>query len=136
LEPAVQSSPTAAVVLVRAGLIEADELRRSDDPLLREYCLLPVRGIYRIESRQDDEFYPLPYNDPGKLSPDLRQRLWRADEVLLLDRTSNPEDREHLLTDLQAALGNEVRLTLEEEPAEFGGVYLLRIVIQPKASWR
>jgi hypothetical protein len=56
-------------VFVRSGLIEAAGLRSSDEPRLRDYCLLPVRGIYRLQ-RAEDLQVPLPIHHSGRLSPD------------------------------------------------------------------
>jgi hypothetical protein len=38
-------------VIVRSGLIEADRLHGESSPQLRQYCLLPVSSIYRLENR-------------------------------------------------------------------------------------
>ena len=61
-------------VFVRSGLIEAAALRSSDAPQLREYCLLPVRGIYRLQ-RPDDLLIPLSIHHSGRLSSRQRRRL-------------------------------------------------------------
>jgi mannosyltransferase len=61
-------------VFIRSGLIEAAELRSSDAPQLRAYCLLPVRGIYRLQ-RADELLIPLSIHHSGRLSPRQRQRL-------------------------------------------------------------
>jgi hypothetical protein len=74
-------------VLVRSGLIEADELRSSDDPLLRDYCLLPVTSIYRLHARQSD-LVSLPYSDAGWLEPEVRQLVRERAGMWLVNRSS------------------------------------------------
>jgi len=64
-------------VFVRSGLIEADSLSTRPEPWLREYCLLPVTGIYRAT---DDprELTPLPTSQTGKLGEADRKRILAA----------------------------------------------------------
>jgi hypothetical protein len=47
-----KASDPKTPVFVRSGLIEADRLHDSSDRRLREYCLLPVLGVYRIRRNQ------------------------------------------------------------------------------------
>lgn len=109
-------------VLVRSGLIEADELPKNSDPLFREYCLCPVRGIYRLE--EADQVYPLTFNRPGQLVPAAGEVLKGKQNIWLLARS--PSKREELLRDLQQTIvGNEV--WEPAEPEMFGQVYLQRI---------
>lgn len=58
-------------VFVRSGLIEAERWYASPDPLRREYCLLPVLGLYRLDQPRDGLF-PLPVRPPAVLSADAR----------------------------------------------------------------
>jgi hypothetical protein len=113
-------------VLVRSGLIEADELPRNANPLFQEYCLCPVRGMYRIKHTEIFPAYPLTTTDPGRLSPELREKLKEASSIFLLVRTSQTSVREQLLRDLQQSIiGND---TWEPHPPEqFGNLYLQRI---------
>ena len=60
-------------VLVRSGLIEADRLRRPHHPRVRDYCLLPVRGLYRLEI-PPDRLEPLPTSG----SEQLTDQQWAA----------------------------------------------------------
>jgi hypothetical protein len=61
-------------ILVASGLIEADGLQQPHDPLLEEYCLLPVNSLYRLRAERAD-LIPLTYHDPGKLLPAAREKL-------------------------------------------------------------
>ncbi len=63
-----------APVFVRSGLIEAERWYASPEDLRREYCLLPVLGLYRLEQSQDDLF-PLPIRPPADLSDGARRRV-------------------------------------------------------------
>ncbi len=47
-------------VFIYSGLIEADELIVSDDPAIREYCLLPVTSMYRLDTTHQ-QLIPLPF---------------------------------------------------------------------------
>jgi hypothetical protein len=61
-------------VFVRSGLIEAERWYDSPDPLEREYCLLPVKGLYRL-AQSPDHLFPLPVRPPAFLSEDARRRV-------------------------------------------------------------
>ncbi len=63
-----------APVFVRSGLIEAEHWYASEDPLRREFCLLPVQGLYRVE-RPLDQLIPLPVRPAAVLSPEARGRV-------------------------------------------------------------
>ena len=63
-----------APVFVRSGLIEAERWYASPDALRREYCLLPVLGLYRLDQPRDGLF-PLPIRPPAVLSADARRRV-------------------------------------------------------------
>jgi hypothetical protein len=54
-------------VFLRSGLIEADQWYDAEDDLLRTYCLLPVRGIYKLAPRYQ-HIIPLPTTNSGSLS--------------------------------------------------------------------
>ena len=53
-------------MFIRSGLIEADGLRFDHKALLDEYCVLPVRGIYRLP--QTARVFPLSTSDPANLT--------------------------------------------------------------------
>jgi hypothetical protein len=61
-------------VFVRSGLIEAEHWYASEDPLRREFCLLPVRGLYRLE-RPLDQLFPLPVRPAAVLSAAACRRV-------------------------------------------------------------
>ena len=61
-------------VFVRSGLIEAERWYASPDPLRREYCLLPVLGLYRLD-RPQDGLFPLPVRPPAVLAAAARDRV-------------------------------------------------------------
>ena len=63
-----------APVFVRSGLIEAERWYASPEALRREYCLLPVLGLYRLDQPRDDLF-PLPIRPPAVLSAEARRRV-------------------------------------------------------------
>jgi len=109
-------------VLVRSGLIEADALAGNSEPLFREYCLCPVKGMYRL----DPQFVmPLPTSNPGKLPPQLSDRLRGEERLWLLVRTSQASVRDQLLRDLKHSL--QVAEFEAEKPQFFGNLYLQRI---------
>ena len=70
-------------MFVRSGLIEADELYNSSDRRLREYCLLPVLGVYRIQ-RRPETLTPLPTTTAGILNDEDRKRIANAGEAWFL----------------------------------------------------
>lgn len=74
-------------LLVRSGLIEADALRGPHDPLLEEYCLLPVASLYRVQADRG-ELLPLPYRDAGRLEPDVREAARRSGGAWIVIRGS------------------------------------------------
>jgi len=61
-------------VFVRSGLIEAEHWYASKDPLRREFCLLPVLGLYRVD-RPLDQLFPLPVRPAAVLSAEARRRV-------------------------------------------------------------
>ena len=61
-------------VFVRSGLIEAEHWYASEDPLRREFCLLPVLGLYRLD-RPLDQLFPLPVRPAAVLSAEARRRV-------------------------------------------------------------
>ena len=61
-----QPEKTQFPVLVYSGLIEANALREPHDPLLEDYCLLPVASLYPLDLEPAD-MIPLPVHEPGRL---------------------------------------------------------------------
>jgi hypothetical protein len=59
-------------VLLCAGLLEDAALTRDADPRLQEYCLFPVRGIYRLDATP---LVPLPTQRPIELAAATCQRV-------------------------------------------------------------
>ena len=76
---------TPALVFVRSGLIEADGLGIRDDPLLREYCLLPVRGIYDT-GIEGERLIPLPMKGSGR-GLKSRWRHWQRRSKTVIERS-------------------------------------------------
>lgn len=61
-------------VFVRSGLIEAERWYASPQPLHREYCLLPVLGLYRLDQPRN-VLFPLPVQPAAFLSAEARRQL-------------------------------------------------------------
>jgi len=113
-----------APVFVRSGLIEANGLRKSHDQRLREYCLLPVLGIYRYEGDLDT-LIPLPTTGTGKLDEAHRQCIVNAGEAWFL-LAGAPENVEPDLLRGWEKYG--VRPDVSK-PQRFGGVSVLKLVL-------
>ena len=111
-------------VLIGSGLIEADELRQRNDPLFREYCELPVRGIYRLS---DVETHPLTRARPGQLVPTTANKLKDSKVIWLLIR-GDVEASGEILVDLKKSLADDS--WQPDEPQAFGHVYWLRIELR------
>lgn len=67
-----QSRPEQPV-FVRSGLIEAERWYASEDLDQREYCLLPVLGLYRLE-QSTNALFPLPIRPAAILAPEAIRR--------------------------------------------------------------
>ncbi len=119
-------------VFVRSGLIEATGLRSSDDPQLREYCLLPVRGIYRLQ-QPDESLIPLPIHHSGRLTPDDCQRIQNAGGgwFLLAGLPSTVSSIESELLSNWNTPRNQPRVA---ERQAYGYVTVLRLAIDPKST--
>ena len=74
-------------VYVCAGLLEDAALVENDSAALRDYCLFPVRGIYRIEA---ERVAPLPTRRDVRVPADLLESAARQRGVWLIVR-SRPE---------------------------------------------
>jgi hypothetical protein len=118
----------ALPVMVRSGLIEADGLLRDHDEAFREYCLLPVLGLYRIDRPRAD-LAPLPTTRWRCLEDEIRERIWeRGGAWLLAHGGSSTADAviSRVLHDLATA---EVAVRcVERRP--FGYVTVARIRVE------
>ena len=112
-------------VFVRSGLIEADALRTHPESWLREYCLLPVTGIYRVAGDPRD-LTPLPTSQPERLGEADRRRILAAGGgwFLVLGR---PESVRRMSRDLIWGWGGSRPVIREEW---FGDVALLQFTIE------
>jgi hypothetical protein len=122
----------AVPVLVGSRLIEADRWHDAPEPRLREFCLLPVRGLYRLEPRFH-HVVPLPYAAPVQLAPDLVSRVAEQGGLWLLERGTGPtvdRVRQQLLQQLRAS-GLAVNVAVREE---YGRVTLLRLAVDADAG--
>lgn len=78
-----EHAEAASPVFVRSGLIEAERWYASEDPLRREFCLLPVLGLYRL-ARSENVLFPLPISPPAVLSSEGRRRVLAGREAWCL----------------------------------------------------
>ena len=122
INDAEQTDP--APVLLRADLIEANALAESEDPLLREYCLLPIRSIYMLESTA--AAIPLSSIAPGKISSaDLEQlRDTRSVWIVTRGRKENAEATFRLVLRTLATNGMRAR---KKNTQAFGRVWVMRV---------
>jgi len=76
-------------VLVHSGLIETDALRENPTAALREYGLLPVRALYKLDA-PDSVLTPLPMTDPQRLTGETRSAVLQAGGgVVILRQSAN-----------------------------------------------
>ncbi|HUG70024.1 MAG TPA: glycosyltransferase family 39 protein [Pirellulaceae bacterium] len=61
-------------VFVRSGLLEADRIATDDSKQLRDYCVLPVTSIYRIDGPAS-EILPLKTRNAGELTKEDVKRI-------------------------------------------------------------
>jgi hypothetical protein len=122
------------LIFVRSGLVEAEQLRRSDDEQLREYCLLPVRGIYRLPS-DDQALIPLPTFHSGKLSDASRERLLASGTAWFL-LAGSPEGVAAIERELLSRLASSgTRATIDQRKS-FGGVSALHLILASSDATR
>jgi hypothetical protein len=119
-------------VLVRSGLIEADALRTSEDERLKQYCLLPVTGIYRVV-RASEDLVPLPTSQAGQLRPEVRLQVAAAGGAwcLLVGTEHDVAGIERELLSGWDPPDLRPRIELREP---FGDVTLLRLRIRPRSD--
>ena len=100
-----QLPSTRLPILVRSGLIESDALRGKHDPLLEDYCLLPVTSLYRLQARRVD-LVPLPYSKAWLLESDAHKLVRERGGFWLVNRTSENASKgfeQRLIAALEAA---------------------------------
>lgn len=116
-------------VLVRSGFMEADELRRSQDPLLQSYCLAPVSSLYRLDS-PGRTLIPLPVTDAGRLTRQSREKLRhnRGAWVLIYGAAKS---RASIERDLRASLQQVALRTVRVRLATYGNILLLKLRFEP-----
>ena len=114
-------------VFVRSGLIESDALRAGGDPQLREYCLLPVGGPYRLgaESRQ---IIPLPYSHSGRLTGEQLSLIVDHGGAWLLIRGGR-ETADQILTDVLAGLRHVASEGHVVDRRAFDQVHVVRLSV-------
>jgi hypothetical protein len=92
-------------VLVRSGLLEADGLTAPHDEQFRQYCLLPVLSIYRVD-RSVQDLCPLPTRRLVGLEDRVRELIaTRGGAWLLVQGDLRTADAviQHVLRDLRTA---------------------------------
>jgi len=126
-----QLARTPGPVLVRSGLIEADELLTRHDDLFRAYCAFPARGMYRVDVA-NDLLVPLTTKNPGQLNDEERSLLVQHHGGWLLVRSTSATVRRELIEQLTKSVGPEFDLSAVE-PTMFGGVYLQRVDVTTRS---
>jgi hypothetical protein len=110
-------------VLLYAGLIETASYAKSPDPLYREYCVLPVNGIYRLDERR--LVFPIDSLKARRLAPETCQAVTNQRGGWLLLRVPDPDADAAIrrAAHLAASCGRRVRVIEEQS---FGGVTAAR----------
>jgi hypothetical protein len=117
----------AQPIFVRSGLIEAVALRSTDDPQLRDYCLLPVLGLYRLDC-DIANLVPLPIHRAGQLAAGQRRRIEEAGGAWFL-LAGLPDTIRSIQSELLANWsGDDVPAEVVDRRA-FGYVTVLRLKI-------
>jgi len=116
-------------VFVASGLIEADGLRQSDDPRLRDYCLLPLGSIYRLEDRMA-ELVPLPLTGPGRLTGSQWELLERRGGGWFVLRGTQ-EAAELAIAALQRGLKRRGRESVVRQRVDGGLVTAVELLALP-----
>jgi mannosyltransferase len=117
-------------VLVNAGLIEADALRGPHDDALRDYCVLPVTGIYRISDRR---LIPLPYSRPGQLSDDAARAIMDAGGAWLVIRAEGASAK-RIASDVFDSLRTAGSPARVDRTDSFGNVTVIRVLDAGRAN--
>lgn len=124
--------PARLPVLVRSGLIETDELRTSRDAALREYALLPVTSMYRLQP-EERLLIPLPMTRPGELHPGDVQALARSSGLWVIS-PGNEKTRDITVKQLRRTLVQHGVIARLEEQKSFGTVWVVRMRLKDAAS--
>lgn len=74
-------------ILVHSGLIETRELRQHPTSKLREYAILPVRALYKLDA-PDTALFPLPMTEPERLTEETRSAVLQAGGAVVILRLS------------------------------------------------
>jgi hypothetical protein len=114
-------------VFVRSGLIEAAELRSSDAPQLSGYCLLPVRGIYRLQ-RADDLLSPLSIYHSGRLTIEQREQIEKSGGGWFI-LAGLPSTITNVQTELLANWAESPHQPTVVEREAYGNVTVLRMTV-------
>ncbi len=121
-------------IFVRSGLIEADQFHNSSDHRLREYCLLPALGIYRIE-REAETLTPLPTSTTANLSDENRKAVADAGEAWFL-LSGTPRQVNRMKIPLRRRWEPyRVRATVAEHHS-FGNVAVVHLIVTPREPGR
>ena len=116
-------------VLIHAGLIEADELRTSDDARLRDYCLFPVLGLYPLQ-RTPADLIPLPWTAPWRLNAATLRRVQTVGGGWFLLRLSEKKAGKFQARLLDSLREQQLSAQVVETHS-FPGLRLLRIEVSP-----
>ncbi len=129
-----QQAAAGAPVFVRSGLIEAERWYATQDPLRREFCLLPVLGLYRLE-RPLDQLFPLPVRPAAFLSAEARRLVLSSGEAWLLVQGSEAS-LARFETSLRSVWRQAGVPTAAVERRGFGNVAVLhvRVILSPPLS--
>ena len=111
-------------ILLRSALIEADALPESDDPLLREYALLPIRSIYEVPS--EGLAIPLPTQRPGVIGSEDVQELQDVPGVWIVTRGSQ-SNAELTFKHVLHTLARADRRARSSNTQRFGSVWVMRV---------
>jgi hypothetical protein len=111
-------------LLVCAGLIEAEAYASSSDPVLQDFCLLPVLGIYRIDERRRF-IAPVTLSEHSP-TPEQCQSAMAHGGTWLLVRCL-PQDAPSLLEKIRRRLARCAGRARILETQAFGGVTAARV---------
>jgi len=114
-------------VFVRSGLIEADRLSDAPTPRLREYCLLPVHGIYRLDLPAEDVI-PLPTSRSGELNRTHAERIIAAGQAWFLV-VGAPRTVDHISASVQRAITRKGAARVALRRHAFGDVAVMQMIV-------
>jgi hypothetical protein len=118
-------------VFLCAGLLEDHALRTQRDPRLVEYCLFPVRGIWRVNA---DYVEPLPTTIQTKLTFTQKQFVYRSGKMALIMRTSPSRIRAITRSIYVDLLRSDDMLARSLQERRFGNVVVILLSVQPVAD--